>query len=346
MKKRPPFLLAGLLTLAFTSYLLYAMGILGWYGNTSVMQWAVFFAVAGCSGAVVSIGYGYIAAIKPWDRGWFVRSAMLLVLIWGTLVAVSFGLQALIQAWPTGHGEVEAGFDSDVLVKGIVVGLILSILVVWMDYSWVAFSRYTQETVGRMRESRNKKELQYRLLRSQLTPHFLFNSLNSASYLVSHQPEQAEEFIRKLASNFTHLLQNESQPLNPLSRELEILDNYMHLMKVRYGEKTVLERRINPEALARQLPALAIQLLVENALKHNVATPEAPLKIVVTADSKQVVVANNITHPPANTHSTGIGLQNLRERYRHYGGFVPSICSSGGFYEVSLPYLSPSYPKT
>ncbi len=245
-----------------------------------------------------------------------------------------------MEDWMDKSGENLELLNGSLAVKGGIISLILSLLIIWIDYSWFAFARYSSETIHKMRENRNKKELQFKLLRSQLTPHFLFNSLNTASHLVSKQPEQAEEFIRKLAFNFTNLLRNGIQPLNTLEREMEIIDNYMHLMKVRYGEKVILEKRIKQGVSANFLPALGIQLLVENALKHNVASLECPVRIIITADDEQVVVANTLTQKPSNSDSMGIGLQNLRERYLHYGSAVPTIDHSKDFYGVRLPYVS------
>src|SRR5690606_15927115 len=209
--------------------------------------------------------------------------------------------------------------------------MVLRLLLIWSDYSWFAFAGYSKETIHRLRATRGKQELQFNRLRSQLTAHVLDNALNTAPPVVAVYPDQAEEFIRKLAFNCTKLNRNGIQPLNTHAREMEIVDNYMHLMEVRYGDKVVLEKRIKAGTEGHFLPALAIQLLVENALKHNVASLDSPLKIMVTADQMQVVVTNTVTHKPENIESTGIGLQNLRERYLHYGRSTPSISNTGGF---------------
>ncbi len=335
------FLLAAALTACLAAYLFYHVGLISWMRELSAVQWGTLVLLIFLASLIISQGYRFIIHVRPWDQGHLTRSLALLTILTGTLAAYTYFLDIVVQDWLSNLGE-NTPSTSSLLLKGGLVSLILSLLIIWIDYSWFAFARYSKETIHRLREDRNKKELQFTLLRSQLTPHFLFNSLNTASYLATSHPDQAEDFIRKLAFNFNNLIRNGIQPLNSLGRELEIVDNFMHLMRVRYGDKVILEKRIKPGTEQNFLPALGIQLLVENALKHNVASLDAPLKIMVTADQQQVVVANTLTQKPDKVESTGIGLKNLRERYLHYGRSVPEISEGEGFYEVRLPYVTPN----
>lgn len=334
------FLIATALVACLTGYLFYHVGLISWMKELSWNQWGILKVMICAAGLIISQGYLLVIQVRPWDQGHVTRSLALLTILTGTLTAYSYFLDVMVKKWLVNLDEIAASLSGSLMLKGALVSLILSLLIIWIDYSWFAFARYSKQTIHRLRDARNKKELQFNLLRSQLTPHFLFNSLNTASHLTSIHPEQAEEFIRKLAFNFTNLIRNGMQPLNTLDRELEIVDNFMHLMKVRYGDKVNLEKRIKTGTEANFLPALGIQLLVENALKHNVASLESPLKIMITADQLQVVVTNTITQKPENIQSTGIGLQNLKERYLHHGRSVPSISETGGFYEVRLPYIT------
>ncbi|MBN7811371.1 histidine kinase [Algoriphagus sp. H41] len=335
------FLLAAALTACLTAYLFYHVGLISWMRELSATQWVTLAGMIIGAGLLISQGYRFIIQVRPWDQGHVTRSMALLTILTGTLAAYTYFLDVMVQDWLLDLGENTSPSTGSLLLKGGLVSLILSLLIIWIDYSWFAFARYSKETIHRLREERNKKELQFNLLRSQLTPHFLFNSLNTASYLATSHPDQAEEFIRKLAFNFTNLIRNGIQPLNSLERELEIVDNYMHLMKVRYGDKVLLEKRVKAGMEAKLLPALGIQLLVENAMKHNVASLESPLKIMITAEQQQVVVTNTLTQKPEKVESTGIGLRNLKERYLHHGRAIPTVSQQGGFYEVHLPYVTP-----
>lgn len=335
MEKTIAFILALLLTSSLGLYLLYNRGLIYAIGTVSWTM-AVLIALVILISLILSFGYLSISKIQPWDKGHITRSFLIVLLIVGAITAFSYLLEQLISQ---GLKGVPTLSDGTMTLKGGVVGLIVSLALVWIDYSWFAFARYSKETIQGMRDARKKEELQFKLLRSQLTPHFLFNSLNSASLLISTQPEKVEEFIRKLAFNFSNLIEHGIQPLNTLAREIEIIDNYMHLMQVRFGDKVILEKKIKPEFNPQLLPALGIQLLVENALKHNVASIEKPVKIIITADHEKVAVANNITEKPLNIKSNGVGLQNLKERYQYHGNSTPTIYQSEGFFFVCLPYV-------
>lgn len=335
MEKTISFLLALVLTTSLTLYLLYNGGLLNWLGPVSWTQGSLLLMCIATS-LVLSMGYLFIAKLQPWDKGHVARSIFITALIWGSLTLYSYLLERMFE---NGLGQGLDYISGDLTIKGSVVALILSLILVWIDFSWFSFARFSKETIQAMRDSRRKEELQFKLLRSQLTPHFLFNSLNSASNLITHQPQKAEKFIRKLAFNFSNLIRNGIQPLNTLEREIEIIDNYMHLMQVRYGEKVLLEKRIKPELTTRLIPALGLQLLVENALKHNVASLNRPVKIIITADHEQIAVANSITQKPQSVESTGVGIKNLMERYQYHGKLVPAIYQSEGFYYVCLPYI-------
>ncbi|WP_057937995.1 sensor histidine kinase [Algoriphagus resistens] len=335
MSKPLSFILSLLLVLALGFYLLYNGGLIDWLTKASWFSGA-FLLISILAGLSIYFGNLWFKRIETKHGN---RYALLLLLIWGSLMAYSYGIGQMVNR---ALGDGLENRSDGLALKGSIVGLILAILIVWINYSWISYARFSKKTIQHLRNERTKEELQYKLLRSQLTPHFLFNSFNTASNLIASHPEQAENYIRKLAFNFRHLVKNGIQALNTLEKELEIVENYMHLMKVRYGEKVILEQRIKQEVVQNCIPALAIQLLVENALKHNVASLDNPLKILITADQKQVVVTNTITHAPGQISSTGVGLKNLKGRYSYYGNMLPTIHSSEHCFYVNLPYISNS----
>lgn len=327
-------LLSILLILSLGIYLLYNGGLIARLGIASWHQGAILL-ISLIAGLGIHFSGVVVKKNPTWEQGNESLYILLLLLTWGIFGVYSFLLESLM-SYELAESEI---IGLGLTLKGSIVGLILAILIVWINYSWIAYSQFSKNTIQHLRNERNKEELQYKLLRSQLTPHFLFNSLNTASNLIATNPDQAESFIRKLAYNFKHLIKNGIQPLNSLEHELKIIENYMHLMNVRYGDKVILEKRIKPEALHNQLPALAIQLLVENALKHNVASQEHPLKITITADQDKVVVNNTITRKPEQIPSIGIGLTNLKARYKLYGKQQISIQESQACFYVNLPFI-------
>jgi two-component system LytT family sensor kinase len=157
---------------------------------------------------------------------------------------------------------------------------------------------------------------QYETLKSQVNPHFLFNSLNSISSLIKSDPDLSEEFILKLSTVYRYILENSEKEMVPLSTELEFVRNYFALQKIRDGEKIELKVEIIDAGKLNVLP-VSLQLLVENAFKHNSATRVNPLEIIIHNEGMdKLVVRNNVQTKMRLNSSSKIGLKNLNERSR------------------------------
>ncbi|WP_143959814.1 sensor histidine kinase [Litoribacter populi] len=288
---------------------------------------------------LVMVIYHFIIDQFKWRKFLGIRAVLNLGVLWGASIIGVYMLAFQLLQW-VATPEVFPDFEMEAfMLKGAIVGLIFSVLITWGDFSWYNYNRYASEAFTVLHNNRKQKELQFQTLRSQLTPHFLFNSLNTASNLTHVAPEKSEEFLRKLAENFTYLLENTSAPTNSLERELEVVDNYFHLMKVRFQQAVILEKNIDPEFLTKHLPALSLQLLVENAFKHNVATEDSPVTISIKAEKKYIVVENNLTFRPSKVDSKGIGLKNLQARYNHFSNKPIIISRPNNHYQVRLPYI-------
>lgn len=157
---------------------------------------------------------------------------------------------------------------------------------------------------------------QYETLKSQVNPHFLFNSLNSLSSLVRNDPDLAEKFVQKLSSVYRYVLENKEKELVSLSTELDFVNNYFYLQKIRDEEKIDLKIELKEIENVQVLP-VSLQLLVENSLKHNAATRTQPLKITIHNEGiDKLVVRNNLQKKTQLNGSSKIGLKNLNERSR------------------------------
>lgn len=179
------------------------------------------------------------------------------------------------------------------------------------------FFFYTQweEAVKRAQKLKEEKLVfQYETLKSQVNPHFLFNSLNSLSSLIKTDPDLSEKFILKLSSVYRYILENSEKETIPLSTELEFVENYFALQKIRDGEKIKMTIEIVEVENLTVLP-VSLQLLIENALKHNSATRNQPLRIIVHNEGiDKLVVRNNIQSKMQLGGASKIGLKNLNER--------------------------------
>jgi LytS/YehU family sensor histidine kinase len=173
-------------------------------------------------------------------------------------------------------------------------------------------------------------------LKNQINPHFLFNSLNSLNSLI-RENKQATTFVNKLSFMYRYILQSGSEDLVTLKDELKFLDSYIFLIKTRYRNRFEIDINIEDKFLNKKLPALALQLLVENAVKHSEISESNPLLVKVYSDEGFVIVENVIKPRTTFVDSTGNGLVNLDKRYEILMKKNIIINDANKVFKVKLP---------
>jgi two-component system, LytTR family, sensor kinase len=213
-------------------------------------------------------------------------------------------------------------------VGGLLFGAAIFIFIQWQD--------------ALKREQKLREEnliFQNETLKNQVNPHFLFNSLNTLSSLISTQPDTADRFIERLSSIYRYILENSSKDKVLLQNELNFIRDYFFLHKIRDEDKILLEISVgNPEKY--MILPVSLQILVENAIKHNMATRDNPLKIFIYSEADYIVVRNNLQKKAVQLNSTGIGLKNLIERIRLITGKALIIDETNSEYIVKIPLIS------
>ncbi|WP_460981484.1 histidine kinase [Spirosoma fluminis] len=184
-------------------------------------------------------------------------------------------------------------------------------------------------------------EMHMRALQAQLSPHFLFNSLNSLSSLIADDPIKAERFVDELSSVYRYLLQASDRELTTLATEMKFISSYYHLLKTRYGQGICLQVDIHDTYQEFLLPPLTLQLLVENAVKHNVVSPNNPLTIRIYTDNDgALVVRNNLQRKRLNRlASTKKGLENINLKYKLLNQPAIDICETDDAFDVIVPLI-------
>jgi two-component system, LytTR family, sensor kinase len=221
--------------------------------------------------------------------------------------------------------EVHSWFNST--IKGLTLGAIIFIVLLW------------QTSLRREQKLREENLIfQNETLKSQVNPHFLFNSLNTISSLISSQPETAERFINSLSSVYRYILENGRKDMVPLQSELDFVEAFYSLHRVRDEEKIRLTVE-TPGADQFKILPVSLQILLENAIKHNMATRENPLRISIYLEDQVVVVKNNLQRKATQLKSTGIGLKNLAERTRLITGKDPVVSETIDSFIVKLPLI-------
>ncbi len=178
-------------------------------------------------------------------------------------------------------------------------------------------------------------------LKSQVNPHFLFNSLNTLTYIIPEDSDKAVTFVRKLSKVYRYFLEIRDKKLIPLSEELEFLHAYIFLVKERFGENLKVDLRIPEGAYDRQIIPLSLQILIENAIKHNVVSSQHPLYLELYFDeTERLCVRNNLQKKKQNMPSTKIGLQNIKNRYAFFTNEEVMVEESEAYFTVCLPLIS------
>lgn len=178
---------------------------------------------------------------------------------------------------------------------------------------------------------------QYEVLKNQINPHFLFNCLNTLASLIVSDQQGAVRFTTRFAKMYRNLLEYGEQQLIALEKELELIDTYLFLQKIRFGNYLNIHKDIPDTRYS--LPPFSLQLLVENAIKHNVISEEYPLEIIIKSGLDALEISNKINLRPAAEPSTGIGLTNLNLRYQLLGAKGIVCTSESGVFKVVIPLI-------
>ena len=188
------------------------------------------------------------------------------------------------------------------------------------------------------------KQLQssYNALMGQINPHFFFNSLNGLNSLIrAGEQEKTLEYLEGLSNVFRYILQSNHKTLVSLDEELQFVKAYTYLLGVRYEHKLFFSIQVEETYLRKKLPILSLLPLIENAVKHNVISKRHPLQTqIYTKSDNWLVILNSIRPKMEETVGHGIGLKNLRERYRMLTGRNIQIANANGCFEVFLPLLN------
>jgi sensor histidine kinase YesM len=178
----------------------------------------------------------------------------------------------------------------------------------------------------------------YEVLRNQINPHFLFNSFNVLSDLVYEDQETAVKFIQQLSKLFRYVLDSREKELVTLAEEMEFVSSFLYLLKIRLEDKLIYETDVQAEASEMIIP-VSVQMLIENAVKHNEASSGYPLKIKIQKKDDRLIVTNTVKPKPADDKSTRLGLSNLQQQFGFFTDKKLEITQSETEFRVSLPVI-------
>jgi two-component system, LytTR family, sensor kinase len=214
------------------------------------------------------------------------------------------------------------------------------LVIVTLLYESVYFFESWRENVKQTEAlARVNVQSQLEVLKNQLDPHFLFNSLNTLASLIDDKNTDAQKYLEQLSDVYRYVLVSREKNTVSLEEELTFLDAYIYLNKTRFRENLQVEKQISQSVFKQQIAPLSLQMLVENAIKHNVVSNERPLHIKISENENYLSVQNNVQEKKIFEKSTKVGLENIQNRYRLLTDRQVEIIKNTDFFLVKIPLL-------
>ncbi|MEM6516353.1 MAG: histidine kinase [Bacteroidota bacterium] len=221
------------------------------------------------------------------------------------------------------------------MLRALGLGVIFSL---FNQFYWVVKEKKNLE-VSMLELKKEMMTSRYQSLKSQISPHFLFNSLNTLTSLMYEDRDLASDFVSRLASCYRYILDNREKDLIALEKELQFLDSFIFMMKVRHQSAILISIDVDSSKQRLFIPTLSIQMLVENALKHNFYSKEHPIAINIFNENGYLIIENNLRKRPDSQESTGLGLPNIKKRYRFYTENQVVINETEYYFRVEIPLI-------
>lgn len=310
-------------------------GLFGDYGPDDLWYWAgyVFFIfISWC----IWHGNRWMLFRQRENMSWFSSPIRKLIMLVAANVFYTAPLTVvLIIGWYWFSGIGTINWDT---VQLVTLANVICVIFVTHAYETVFLIKERQTDLLAFEQlERTKVEAELEMLKSQIDPHFMFNSLNTLSYLIANDQKKALLFNESLSDVYRYILMNKQKKLVTLQDEIVFANSYFTLVKIRFGSGVRFEIDI-PKETNKLLAPISLQLLLENAVKHNEFSEKEPLYIHLTLDNGSVRCTNNIRSKQVNG-SSKIGLRNLTERYRLLTGKEVVVEHTKADFTVKLPYL-------
>lgn len=222
---------------------------------------------------------------------------------------------------------------------GLLAGFVCDVIGIAMSESIYSYHKWKETKLEAEQLSKEKLQTQLNSLLQQINPHFLFNSLNTLSALINDNPKDAQKYLSDLSKVYRYLLRTNENELTTLANEINFIDSYFHLLQTRFGKGVMLRQSIQPDDYGKLLPPLTLQLLMENAVKHNTVGKNKPLVIEITTSGEYLTVRNNLQRKILRVESSKVGLSNIAEKYRLINKSAIEITESEGYFSVTVPLI-------
>ncbi len=275
----------------------------------------------------------FLEKYLPWQKFGRKRFFAELLLVAITTIILS---SAVGHSWFTYVEECEN--PAPIVFKVVVVSVIVATITTAIYEAIYLFSQWNAALINTEKLKKENLQSQFDSLKNQVNPHFLFNSLNTLATIIPEDPDQAVQFVQKLSSVYRYLLQYKDNETVDLKTELDCIDAYFFLQQIRFGANLHVHVNVPAVYHTKQIPPLTLQILVENAIKHNIISQQKPLTVDIYIDDAQMLVTrNNLQKKKSVESSTKIGLQNLMNRFEYIYGQGIDIFETDTDFLVKVP---------
>lgn len=284
--------------------------------------------------------YLFIFLLNKFDRNLFGPKRFFISITSTILVSILALFLARLLHQVVYNGMSLAEFLERQTLQYYWISLVIALVVALIFYAFFYYKYRQESKVKEQKIIAGTASAKFDALKNQLDPHFLFNSLNVLTSLIDENPHQAQKFTTSLSKVYRYVLEQKNKDLVSVDEELQFAKTYVQLLKMRFEESIVFEipdTSRNPEA---KIVPLSLQLLLENAVKHNTVTESRPLHIKVFEKEGSLVVRNNLQEKQTVKKSSGVGLRNIQQRYGILTDRTVDIVKTESDFSVSLPMLS------
>ncbi|WP_298515070.1 sensor histidine kinase [uncultured Kordia sp.] len=267
------------------------------------------------------------------------------IIIFLKALTITFLSEIIVTFFFVDEGEDTTVFSEEVLFLVTLLGILVITLFVYFfeHYLDVIENRHKME----IQLSKHKSEKiisKYLSLKKQLNPHFLFNSFNSLSALIDLDSQKADSFLQELSNVYRYNLDYSEELVVTVEKELEFIKSYMALQRIRFPESITINYQIEAAKMKYLLPPMTLELLIENAIKHNIVEKSNPLEINITTEDEYIIIENNFQPRTAavdKESSLGIGLKNLKNQYELIHIKIPTFNIENETYIARIPLIQP-----
>ncbi len=274
---------------------------------------------------------GYLWKKYPWQHNPVKRLVIEFLLITVYTLCFSFTIYEL---------SVTTGFTERVdenIFSEAVITLLITYFITTLNESAFFYKQWKYNFSKSVQLQNQHLNAKYESLKSQMNPHYVFNSLNNLVSIVDDNP-LAVEYINQMSSYLRYMIKSRSEEIVPLDEELSMLKKYIYLHKIRFGEIFNVHIEIDKILTRRKIPPLTLQMLLENCIKHNIVSKNKPLTINIKGDDSEIIIENN-RNPKNISESTGQGLSNIKERYKYFTNKEVIVTETESFFNVSVPLI-------